>query len=64
MTVIKCRECRKTCAPEEVIEEGRGSDLTCPFCGMSESLYLVFDSEVIDEVKREMAMREKEFKDE
>ena len=45
MEQIFCKECQKILSAEEVIEEGRGKELTCPHCGMMESLTVIYTPE-------------------
>jgi uncharacterized Zn finger protein len=63
METIECRECRATIAPEDVLTEGRGALLTCPKCGMSKALFMIYDTKQVAAAKRDAAQIEKEFHD-
>ena len=61
MEVIACRECRATIPPTKVLVEGRSGSLTCPECGMSECLAVLYVPEQISAAKLAAALVEKEF---
>ena len=61
MEVIACRECRATIPPTKVLVEGRSGSLTCPECGMSECLVVLYVPEQISAATLAAALVEKEF---
>ena len=64
MEQIFCKECRKILSADEVIEEGRGKELTCPHCGMMESIMVIYTPEQRKQALAEIKQREKEFRGE